>query len=168
MIQRFRVPLGFVVAAAVLYLATPTRLSLAVGFPVAVIGALCRALAAGIIRKDARLATSGIYTWTRNPLYFGSFLLSVGFAIMSWSVLAAALLIVPSAVVYPNVIRNEESHLRHLFGAEFEAYCRSVPRFLPRIGRLEQGFSLAQYTANREYNAAIGLIAGTLVLAWKL
>ena len=168
MIQRFRVPLGFVVAAAVLYLATPTRFSLLAGLPLALIGALFRALAAGVIKKDARLATSGVYAWTRNPLYFGSFMLSLGFAVMSWSVFAALLVLVPSVFIYPNVIRNEEAHLERLFGEEFARYRSRVPRFLPRIHRIQTSFSFPQYLKNREYNTTLGLVAAICVLALKV
>jgi protein-S-isoprenylcysteine O-methyltransferase Ste14 len=122
-----------------------------------------RALAAGVIRKDARLATAGPYAWTRNPLYFGSFLLASGFAVMSRNPVAAAALLVPSAVVYPNVIRNEEAHLERLFGAEFLKYRSQVPRFFPRFRSVAPFFSWSQYLANREYNTALGF-AGALVL----
>ena len=47
--QKLRVPLGFVIAAAVLYFATPTAISILAGLPFAVIGTVCRALAAGVI-----------------------------------------------------------------------------------------------------------------------
>src|SRR2546426_719197 len=133
MIQRFRVPLGFAVVVAVLYLATPTPLSLGMGLPVAIAGVVVRALAAGVIKKDSRLATSGLYAWTRNPLYFGSSLVALGFALMSWIPLAAALLLVPSALIYPHVIRKEEAPLEGLFGDEFLDSRREVPCFVPRI-----------------------------------
>jgi hypothetical protein len=44
--QKLRVPLGFVVAAAVLYLATPSWISIAAGLPFALVGVTFRALAA--------------------------------------------------------------------------------------------------------------------------
>src|SRR5207247_1749025 len=94
MIQRLRVPIGFVIAAIVLYLATPTGITIMAGLPIAIAGALLRGMAAGVIRKDSRLATQGPYAWTRNPLYFGSFLLSLGFGIMSANWITALLLIV--------------------------------------------------------------------------
>jgi protein-S-isoprenylcysteine O-methyltransferase Ste14 len=167
MIQRLRVPLGFVIAAAVLYLATPRALTILIGLPVAFAGALLRAMAAGIIRKDSKLATNGPYAWTRNPLYFGSFLLTVGFAIMGGSWIAAVILIIPSFVIYPNVIRNEEAHLERLFPEDFRRYRDSVPRFIPRLGRFERSFSFKQYLANREYNTAIGFAAVLVVFILK-
>ena len=42
---------------------------------------LVRALAPGHIRKSDKLATAVPYAHTRNPLYFGSFLIACGFAI---------------------------------------------------------------------------------------
>ena len=55
-VARLRVPLGFLVAALVFYFSTPTLTSMAVGIPVAWIGLVFRAAAAGVIRKDAALA----------------------------------------------------------------------------------------------------------------
>lgn len=168
MIGRIRVPLGFTAAALVFYLANPNGTSIALGLPVALAGFLFRFLAAGVIRKDSQLATAGPYAWTRNPLYFGSFLLASGFAIMSANAAAAALLIVPSAVIYRVVIRNEEAHLERLFPDQFHRYRASVPRFLPRFrSRLVPSFSFAQYVANREYNTALGFVAALGVFLGK-
>src|SRR5262245_9580270 len=60
MIQKLRVPMGFVLAAVVLYLAEPTAVSILAGLPVAIVGAVFRGLAAGVIKKDSTLATSGV------------------------------------------------------------------------------------------------------------
>jgi len=168
MIQRLRVPLGFLIAAVVLYLAHPTRLSLSVGLPIAVAGAVLRALAAGVIRKDSVLTTSGPYAWTRNPLYLGSFLLGVGFAVMSGSWIAAVLIVLPSFWIYPHVIQKEEAHLSKLFPDAFADYCTRVPRFFPRFRRSTSSFSLEQYFANREYNTALGFLAILTVFILKL
>ena len=108
MAQKLRVPLGFAIAAAVLYFAEPTAVSIVAGLPVALIGVLFRALAAGVIKKDSTLAVSGVYALTRNPLYFGSSLLATGFAIMSANEAAAALLIVPFGLIYPTVMLREK------------------------------------------------------------
>ena len=162
--QRLRVPLGFVVAATVLYFATPTRISILAGLPFALLGLVFRALAAGIIKKDSTLATTGIYALARNPLYLGTALLAVGFAIMSADEIAATLIAVPFVLIYPRVILREEEHLERLFPDEFRKYRASVPRFFPRLTlRPRLTFSFDQYLANREYNAAMGLI-GALAL----
>jgi protein-S-isoprenylcysteine O-methyltransferase Ste14 len=168
MAQKLRVPMGFVIAAAVLYFAQPTLVSLAVGLPVALAGTVFRALAAGVIRKDSTLATSGIYALTRNPLYFGSFLLTAGFTIMSASGVAAILLLVPFALIYPAVIRREEAHLEALFPEEFRRYKDKVPGFVPRLTfRFPPSFAFSQYLANREYNTALGLAGALAVFVVK-
>src|SRR5215831_1857649 len=162
MTQRLRVPIGFVIAAAVFYLAQPRLVSILVGLPVAVAGGSFRALAAGVIKKDSTLASSGVYGLTRNPLYFGTSLLVAGFAIMSASEVAATLLIVPFGLIYPTVMLREEAHLLKLFPEEFRLYKSKVPRFFPRIALPSPwSFSFSQYLANREYNTALGF-AGAL------
>jgi protein-S-isoprenylcysteine O-methyltransferase Ste14 len=170
MIQKLRVPLGFIIAAAVLYLAKPNGTVILAGLPFAFAGALLRGLAAGTIKKDHTLATDGPYSWTRNPLYLGSFLLQLGFGVMSGSWIAAALTILPSFIIYPNVIRNEEQHLSRLFPVDFAAYCDRVPRFLPRFRTTTQSFSFPQYLKNREYNTALGFAAvlGIFLVKWRL
>jgi protein-S-isoprenylcysteine O-methyltransferase Ste14 len=167
MIQRFRVPLGFLIAALVLYLAQPTSFSLLLGLPIAIAGAVLRGLAAGVIRKDAVLTTSGPYAWTRNPLYLGSFLLGVGFGVMSGSWIAAAVIVLPSFFIYPHVIRREEEHLARLFPGAFAEYCSRVPRFIPTLRKSSFSFSYRQYISNREYNTTIGLVLAVLILILK-
>jgi protein-S-isoprenylcysteine O-methyltransferase Ste14 len=168
MVQRLRVPLGFVLAAAVFYLAEPTRTSMLLGLPIAIVGAVFRALAAGVIKKDSLIATSGVYSLTRNPLYFGSSLLACGFAIMSGNDIGAILLLLPFAVVYPTVILREEAHLERLFPEQFRKYRARVPRFFPRLtGGFHRSFSLDLYLYNREYNTVLGFAGALGVLALK-
>ena len=80
--KRLRLPLGFLFGIAYLVFARPTPLTLAVGGAIALIGVVVRAWASGHISKNERLATSGPYAHTRNPLYFGSFLIAAGFAFL--------------------------------------------------------------------------------------
>jgi len=168
MIQKLRVPLGFILAAGVLYFAEPTRTSILLGLPVAMAGGVFRALAAGVIKKDSVMATSGVYALTRNPLYFGSSLLACGFAIMSWNEVAAILMLLPFALIYPTVILREEDHLARLFPNEFRAYRSKVPRFFPRpAAGFWNAFSLDQYLYNREYNTVLGFAGALAVFVLK-
>ena len=169
MFSRIRVPLGFVVGAVVLYLATPTPALIAAGLPLAVGGLLWRAAAAGVIRKDRHLAAGGPYRWTRNPLYFGSLLLALGFSVMSGRLACALIVLAPFALIYPRVIRREQSHLQRLFGEEYASYSRKTPAFFPRrIGpAMFDAFSFELYRINGEYNAALGLGAVLLILLLK-
>ena len=162
----FRVPLGFGVVALVFYFSTPMPSFMVAGFPVALLGLVFRAAAAGVIQKDTVLAQTGPYRLTRNPLYLGSFLLAAGFAVMSGSLASATTLLIPFVIVYPGVIRKEERHLEGLFGEEFGRFRSRIPPFFPRRldPRLFEGFSLEQYLSNREYNALAGFVGATAVL----
>src|SRR5262245_44650694 len=169
MIQRLRVPLGFLVALPVLfYLARPSTTSILVGLPIAIAGVVFRGLAAGVIKKNSVLATTGPYAWTRNPLYFGTFFLIAGFAVMCANVYAALLLTTAFLLIYPRVILKEEAELEQIFGNEFRAYAARVPRFFPKPRAFRGSFSMAQYMANREYNASLGLIGAVTILVLKL
>src|SRR5678815_971398 len=126
-IQRWRVPLGFLFAAVFMLLAKPTPSALLIGAGVSVLGLAIRAWAAGHIRKNAELAISGPYAFTRNPLYLGSFLLGLGFTIASGRWLLAVLFAGLFVGIYLPVMRVEASTVAQVFGNEFEIYRRSVP-----------------------------------------
>src|SRR5690348_10748974 len=168
-IQRWRVPLGFLCAAVFLLLAKPTRTALVIGACVSLLGLAIRAWAAGHIRKNAQLATSGPYAFTRNPLYLGSFLLGLGFTIASAKLVLALLFAALFLGIYLPVMRVEARTMAELFGNEFEAYRRAVPLFFPRITPFrenesaENRFDGRLYLRYREYRAALGLI-----IAWSL
>lgn len=171
--RRIRVPLGFVVAILFIGLSRPTWVSLAAGAAVSLIGIWIRALAAGHVRKNAELTTTGPYSYTRNPLYLGSIVIALGFAIgaRAWTspafVIALALAVM-FTLIYVPVIRSEEEFLRGTF-AGFGDYCKHVPRLLPRLTSAypeqKTEWSAAQYQKHREYNAIIGslLLWGVLV-----
>jgi protein-S-isoprenylcysteine O-methyltransferase Ste14 len=83
--------------------------------------------------KNSELITTGPYSLSRNPLYFFSLLGFAGIGFASETVTLGAVLAAAMLIGYPAVIRQEEAVLRERFGAEFEAYCARVPRFLPKL-----------------------------------
>src|SRR5688500_11139115 len=115
-IQRWRVPLGFVCAAVSLFFARPRPAALAAGAGVSVLGLAIRAWASGHIRKNAQLATSGPYAFTRNPLYFGSCLLGLGFTIASGRWLLALLFAALFIGIYVPTMRVAASTVAQLYG----------------------------------------------------
>lgn len=170
--RRTRVPLGFAFAVFYFWLAGPTWRSLALGVIVIVPGLLVRALASGHVRKNEALATSGPYAYTRNPLYLGSLLIGIGFAVAarSWWV-DIALVLMFFAIYFP-VILDEEAFLRQKF-PDFDEYARRVPRMFPRLtagtgDSASAGFSLDLYLQHREYNALIGALAMMMGLIVKM
>ncbi len=170
--RRIRVPLGFVFAVLYFWLARPAWCSIALGAVLIVPGLLIRALASGHVRKNEALATSGPYAHTRNPLYLGSLLIGIGFAVAARSWWVGVALVVMFFAIYVPVIRDEEGFLRAKF-SEFEEYARHVPRMFPRItphSGVEEsagGFSLDLYLKHREYNALLGAFAMLAALIAK-
>jgi protein-S-isoprenylcysteine O-methyltransferase Ste14 len=170
--RRIRVPLGFAFAVLYFLLARPTWRFLALGAVLIVPGLLIRALASGHVRKNEALATSGPYAYTRNPLYLGSLLIGMGFAVAARSWWIGVALIVMFFAIYLPVIRSEEAFLREKF-PEFEEYARMVPRMFPRItpfrnGSEDGGFSVDLFLKHREYNALVGALAMAAALAIKM
>jgi protein-S-isoprenylcysteine O-methyltransferase Ste14 len=168
--RRSRVPLGFALAALYLWLANPLPASLFFGTLFVVPGVLIRALASGHVEKNQRLATTGPYAYTRNPLYLGSFVMASGFALAARSLWIAALLIVMFVAIYLPVIRAEEAFLAQHF-PEFAEYARQVPRLAPNPtphGKQQWEFSWDLYRKHREYNASLGAAAMIAALVAKL
>lgn len=168
--RRIRVPTGFAFAALYLWLAHPTWKSILSGTIFVVIGILVRALASGHLNKNESLAVSGPYAYSRNPLYLGSLILALGFALAALSWWVAGLLAVIFAAIYVPVIQAEETFLRTTF-PEFAAYCNEVPRLIPKLTcfqRSRGNFSWELYLKHREYNAALGSAALIAALVFKL
>jgi len=168
------VPLGFVFAAGYFWFARPTWTSLGAGFAVETVGVIVRALASGHIRKNAALATTGPYAYTRNPLYLGSIIIAIGFIVAARNVWIGVAALAMFAFIYLPVITAEEKYLRSTF-SDYDRYASEVPRFLPRLTPYRAGavaddgtsqFSSTLYLRHREYNAALGsiLMLGALLL----
>jgi protein-S-isoprenylcysteine O-methyltransferase Ste14 len=168
--RRIRVPLGFAFAAFYIWIARPSWTSLTAGTLVAIPGVFLRGLASGHVKKNEELTTSGPYAYTRNPLYLGSLIMAIGFAIAARSLWVLLVMLVMFVAIYLPVIRSEESYLRQRF-SNFEEYARSVPRLRPRLSAYRNrsgAFSRALYWQHREYNAILGTAAVLAVLAAKL
>lgn len=163
-------PLGFVFAAVYFWLAQPTWVSIAAGALVAFIGVWVRAMASGHVKKNEELTTTGPYARTRNPLYLGSIIIGLGFALAALNLWIVLLLVVMFVAIYVPVIRGEEQFLSSHF-PEFAEYAKRVPRLVPRMtmgGNPGRGFSRELYLQHREYNASIGAVLMLAALVAKL
>jgi protein-S-isoprenylcysteine O-methyltransferase Ste14 len=169
-VAKLRVPFGFVMVAAFVWLSAPDATSLLAGLPVAFAGLVLRAWAAGHLEKNRDLAQSGPYAHVRNPLYLGTLTVAAGFAIASRRWELAALFAVVFGLVYLPVVELEEQHLRKLFPS-FEEFARRVPKLVPRltptVGGTSKQFRWGLYRQNREYEALGGFLVGAALLVWK-
>jgi len=176
--MRWRVRVGYPVAAVFWLLAAPSLHSIVMGGVFAAFGLFVRALASGYLRKDRELATTGPYARTRNPLYLGSAFIAAGFVLAGRSWWAGTLVGAYFAAFYYAVMRNEEGDLRERFGTAYDAYAARVPFFFPRITgakeeeahseKDEHVFSFQRYCHNREYKALIGTILGLALMGLRI
>ncbi|HEY5082183.1 MAG TPA: isoprenylcysteine carboxylmethyltransferase family protein [Bauldia sp.] len=85
------------------------------------------------IAPTASLVVGGQYRHVRNPMYVAVLCIILGQALffVSVGVLAYAALVL--AAVHTFVVLYEEPTLRETYGAQYETYVRSVPRWIPRV-----------------------------------
>jgi protein-S-isoprenylcysteine O-methyltransferase Ste14 len=168
LVARLRVPTGFLLVAAFAWFSQPTAQSVWMGTSLALPGLLLRAWAAGHLRKNATLTTSGPYRFVRNPLYLGTLMVAMGLAAATAQPALAVLFAAVFLLIYLPAVMLEEQHLRNLF-ADFPKYAAKVPLFVPycRPYPASARFSFQQYLHNREYEAALGFLVGVAFLVAK-
>ena len=183
LLVRRRVPISLVlfsllIALDVFVFRTRPRDMLNLADPLATIAVLLvlsglamRSWAAGTLRKQRELARTGPYAWIRHPLYFGSFLMMVGFGTLVHDPITLWVVAGPVAWLYWQAVKSEERQIAALFPKQWPTYVASVPRFLPRrlIWPRFNDWSLAQWLRNSEYQAVIGsAIALVAIKLWQM
>ncbi len=134
------------IAGTLLQFVSPLRLPLAWGARIGV-GALAAGLgvalvasAIGLFRRTGQdpkpwastpeIISTGIYRYTRNPMYVGLATIQLGLGIGFANGWIVALVPVVLAVVYQIAVRHEEAYLTRKFGATYEQYKASVRRWM--------------------------------------
>ena len=77
------------------------------------------------------LITGGILSHVRNPMYLGVLLIYVAFLFLSISLICLGFFIV-IALIYNKMVNHEQKVLEELFGDEWLAYKKRVPKWIPR------------------------------------
>lgn len=181
-------PVVFLLTAAVLrpkvLLGSPSlnRFMIIMGGGLAVLGASFRLITIGwdyIHRggKDSkvyahRLVRRGMYGITRNPMYVGNALILIGMALATCSPIVYGVIIPFFLFVYQAIISAEEHYLRNRFGAEYEAYCARVNRFIPSARLIPEAFSGLRYNGmlalRHDLSTITGLTMGLIALpVWR-
>lgn len=78
------------------------------------------------------LVADGPYRYVRNPLYLGTFLMSVGLGFLA-SLTGFIILVALAAIRILRLIGREESELTREQGAQYSEYFKRVPRLLPSL-----------------------------------
>ena len=149
-LARRRVALGFLAAIFAYWFAHSTWRSIAIGLSVAAVGELVRLWAAGHLDKAREITKSGPYRYVSHPLYFGSCIMGVGFAIATWAIVPAAIVAVYLALTIPSAMITEE---------------RAIVNLQPGAPR---SFSVDRVMANREYRAVAGFFLGAALLILRM
>lgn len=110
------------------------------GVVVALAGLVLIAICLGLFRRfgtrpepwqpDQALIASGVYRFSRNPMYLGMALLCLGIAMLFESLVAIILVGAALVVIDIYVVAREEAYLARRFGAEYDAYRAKVRRWL--------------------------------------
>jgi protein-S-isoprenylcysteine O-methyltransferase Ste14 len=84
------------------------------------------------VAPTEKLVVGGVYRYVRNPMY-----LAVGAVILGQAAVLGRWVLVAYVVVFATIVWSfvhwyEEPTLRRRFGADYEAYVRTVPGWWPR------------------------------------
>ncbi len=76
----------------------------------------------------------GPYKYVRNPMYIGGLIVLAGLALYQHSVSILLLCLGLFLLVNLFLVVFEEPDLKARFGAKYEDYLKTVPRWIPGIG----------------------------------
>jgi len=88
------------------------------------------------------LCTSGPYSYTRNPLYWGNLIIYTGVAFFGggqWMWHLIAIIIIFFIVQYYFIISLEQETLKLKYREEYESYTENVPKLLPKLTPWDSG-----------------------------
>jgi len=105
------------------------------GFIMVVFGSFGRIWASLYIEgnKTKNLITAGPFSMVRNPLYFFSLIMLIGFSLALKAIYLPLALLLIFVLFHVPTIANEERKLRKNHGDKFESYMKSTPRLIPNI-----------------------------------
>jgi protein-S-isoprenylcysteine O-methyltransferase Ste14 len=155
---------------------------LVIGLFVTVLGQAIRGATIGlayIVRggKDKKvyaehLVSTGIFSHCRNPLYVGNILMLLGVGILANSLIYVAIIMPLFLFIYQAIVLAEEHFLRGKFGADFDAYCARVNRWIPSLKGIGATFSSMEFNWKRwvlkEYTTQFIWLAGIALLIIRL
>jgi len=107
-----------------------------------------------------KLNTKGIYSITRNPLYFGNYLIWLGISVYSLNTYFTILISFFFFMHYSKIIETEEKYLLKKFGNTFIKWKNKTPRFFPSFNyyKAEKYSFSAKTVLKREYSSILAII----------
>lgn len=111
--------------------------------------------------KASNLNTKGMYSVSRNPLYFGNFLAMLGVSMFPRVWWVVVIFVLGFWLYCERIIASEERFLREKFGEEYENYIRKTPVFIPDFKLWQppdRPFSLKR-VLRKEYSSFFAVIS---------
>jgi protein-S-isoprenylcysteine O-methyltransferase Ste14 len=96
--------------------------------------------------KTDALITDGPYSICRHPLYFFSFLGSIGVGLATETLLIPFIIFLTFAIYYPYCIRSEDTDLLQRHGDAYRIYKDATPAFFPQLSLLREPETYTAYT----------------------
>lgn len=125
------------------------------GLSIAIFGQLIRACTIGLryIVRGGRnkkvyatgLVTDGLFHDCRNPLYIGNILMLLGVAFLSNSLVFILIAVPFFGFIYQAIVLAEENYLKTKFGKAYEAYCKNVNRWIPKLKGVRETFGSMKF-----------------------
>jgi protein-S-isoprenylcysteine O-methyltransferase Ste14 len=109
------------------------------------------------------LVRGGVYGITRNPMYVGNALISIGMTMHFGSPLGYVVVIPLFLFVYQAIVAAEEAYLRNKFGAEYDQYEKSVNRYVPALSRLREAFTGMRFDWRKSIKKDLGTVVGLTI-----
>jgi len=111
-----------------------------IGLIVLLMGILLRMSARGHKKAHSgngkKLVLTGPYTFVRNPMYLGSFLMGAGFILMIWPWWSLPVFAGLFYLRFNRQIIKEEKYLSRLAGEKYGRYCKRINRLFPSMRHL--------------------------------
>ncbi len=109
------------------------------------------------------LVTSGLFGVCRNPLYVGNMLIYLGVFLLHGNPIVMGLGIALFYFIYWCIVFAEEAYLLNKFQDAYLAYCRDVPRFIPKFSLYRSATEGMVFNFRRALIKDYSTIATTLV-----
>ena len=166
-----RIPIGFAAGVIFIIRANPTFRSFCVGTVIMLFGEAIRFISAGTLIKFEGVTCKGIYAYSRNPLYLGSFFIGLGACITGRDILFSTFFIIAYPILYLRIIKREEHYLTGRYGDDYDRYKEKVSRFWSdgfNVGEILRESTPFLAVKNRELRTVIGVVIVLTVMALKM
>jgi protein-S-isoprenylcysteine O-methyltransferase Ste14 len=138
------------------------------GLSIVLVGLAVRSWANGYAIKMDKLTTSGPYARIRHPLYTGTLLMVIGFAVILNSHIWGVLFVLFYVAVYSRTMHSEEGMLEKKFGEPYRAYRAAVPPLWPGLNEYRAGekwpFTWERYWRSQEYKLILWSMVLVLII----